>query len=150
MSVSVAPSPHSQSQNSEKADEPHAKPLELVWRDWWTSSRYATGSANSHMHSISLRYGPPELGMHSKVTAFTGWYDDPGTGETIFSHGGIKSVVGEVVRDMGFREHELGDKLEVIEALLGDDGRQLLESHAQDGTTLRKIIEDELEEEVYD
>ena len=33
----------------------------------------------------------------------------------------------EVVRDMGFRECELDNKLEVIEALLGDDGRQLLE-----------------------
>lgn len=51
------------------------------------------------------------------------------------------------VRDMGFRECELDNKLEVIEALLGDDGSQLLESHSQDGTTLRKIIEDEPEEE---
>jgi hypothetical protein len=85
-----------------------------------------------------------------QATAFTGWYDDPGTSDSESSHGGIKSVVEEVVRDMGFRECELDNKLEVIEALLGDDGRQLLESDAQEGTTLRKIIEDELEEEDYD
>ena len=148
MSVVVIPdpSPHSQSQD---AEEPHAKPLELVWRDWWTSSRYLTGSADSHMHSFSLVYGLPHREMRSKATAFTGWYDDPGTSESQSSHGGVKSVVEEVVRDMGFRECELDNKLEVIEALLGDDGRQLLEGHAQDGTTLRKIIEDELEEEDY-
>jgi hypothetical protein len=87
--------------------------------------------------------------MSLKATAFTGWYDDPGTSDTKSSHGGIKSVVEEVVRDMGFREHELDNKLEVVEALLGDDGRKILESYAQDGTTLRKIIEDDLEEEVY-
>jgi hypothetical protein len=81
--------------------------------------------------------------------AFTGWYDDPGTSETEFSHGGIKYVVEQLVQDMGFREQELDNilKLEVIEALLGDDGRQILESYAQEGTTLRKIIEDDLEEE---
>jgi hypothetical protein len=48
---------------------------------------------------------------------------------------------------MGFRECELDNKLEVIEALLGDDGRQLLGGHAQDETTLKKVIEDELEED---
>jgi hypothetical protein len=48
---------------------------------------------------------------------------------------------------MGFRECELDNKLEAIEALLGDDGRQLLEGHAQDETTLKKVIEDELEED---
>jgi len=87
--------------------------------------------------------------MRSKATAFTSRYSDPGMSESESSHGGIKSVVEEVVRDMGFRERELDDKLEVIEALLGDDGRQLLESHAREGTTLRKIIEDELEEKYY-
>jgi hypothetical protein len=145
MSVAVVPSPHLQSQDSE---EPHAKPLELVWRDWSTSSRYLTGSADSHMHSISLRYGPPHRGMRSKATAFTGSYGDPGRNESKSSHGGIKSVVEEVVRDMGFRECELDNKLEVIEALLGDDGRQLLGRHAEDETTLKKVIEDELEEDV--
>jgi hypothetical protein len=68
MSVAVVPSPHSQSQDSE---EPHAKPLELVWRDWWTSSRYLTGSTDPHMHSLSLRYGHRRRGMHSKARAFT-------------------------------------------------------------------------------
>ena len=61
--------------------------------------------------------------MHSKAKAFTGWYDDPGKSESEFSHGGIKSVVEEVIRDMAFREGELDNKLEVIEALLGHDGR---------------------------
>ncbi|KAI0276690.1 hypothetical protein BGY98DRAFT_687963 [Russula aff. rugulosa BPL654] len=62
MSVAVVPSPHSHSEeadseNSEEVDskETHGKPLELVWKDWWTSSRYFTGSADSYMHSISLR-----------------------------------------------------------------------------------------------
>jgi hypothetical protein len=50
---------------------------------------------------------------------------------------------------MSFCECELDNKLEVIEALLGDDGRQFLKSHAQAGITLRKIIEDKLEEEDY-
>jgi len=131
MSVAVVPSPYSQSQDSE---EPDAKPLKLIWRDWWTRSKYLTGSADSHMHSIFLQYGPPRRGMHSK--AFTGWYDDdPGTSVTKYSHGGVKSVVEEVVRDMGFRESELDYKLEIIEALLGDDKRELLERYAQDGTT---------------
>ena len=44
---------------------------------------------------------------------------------TKLSHDGIKSAVEEVVRDMGC---ELDNKLEVIEALLGEDGRQLLDS----------------------
>jgi hypothetical protein len=85
--------------------------------------------------------------MHSKATAFIGLYDDPGGSVRGLSHDGIKSVVEEVVRDMGC---ELDNKLEVIEALLGDDGRRLLKSHAQDGITLRKIIEEELEEEQGD
>jgi hypothetical protein len=55
--------------------------------------------------------------------------------------------VEEVVRDMGFHECEPGNKLEVIEALLGDDGRRLLEGHAEDETALGKVIEDELEED---
>ena len=52
MSVTMVPSPHSPSQGSE---EPHVKPLELVWHDWWTTSKYGTGSADSHMRSISLQ-----------------------------------------------------------------------------------------------
>jgi hypothetical protein len=36
-------------------------------------------------------------------------------------------------------------KLEVIEALLGDDGRQLLERHAQDETTLKRTISNALD-----
>jgi hypothetical protein len=137
MSVAVVPSP-------QDLEQLHAKSLELVWQDWRTHSRYLTGSASSHMHSLSLKYAHAR-----RVEAFTGWYCDPGTSESQSSHAGIKSVVTEVARDMGFREGELDNKLEVIEALLGHDGRQLLESHAQD-TTLRKIIEDELEEEYYD
>jgi hypothetical protein len=84
--------------------------------------------------------------MRSKATAFTGWYDDPGISMTEYSHGGIKSVVEEVVRDLGFRESELDNKLvmEVLDALLGDDGRKLLENHTNE-TTLRKVIEDELD-----
>jgi hypothetical protein len=109
-----------------------------------TSSGYATGFVDSNMHSISLRYGPPH-GMHSKATAYTGRYDDGTTVSESF-HDDIKSVVNEVVRDMGFRECEFHYKLEVIEALLGDDGRQLLESNYMEETTLRKVIEDELDE----
>jgi hypothetical protein len=48
---------------------------------------------------------------------------------------------------MGFRECELDNQLEVIEALLGNDGRQILEGHTQDGPTFRKIIENGLEED---
>ena len=79
-------------------------------------------------------------------------YTDPGTTEFKSTHGNIKSVVEKVVRDMGFRGDELGNEL-IIEALLGDDGRQLLESRPPDeryGPTLREIIKDELEEERYD
>jgi hypothetical protein len=83
--------------------------------------------------------------MHSKATAYTGRYDDGTTVSESF-HDDIKSVVNEVVRDMGFRECEFHYKLEVIEALLGDDGRQLLESNYMEETTLRKVIEDELDE----
>lgn len=87
--------------------------------------------------------------MRSKATAFTGWYEDPGTSlESELSHGGVKSVVEEVVQDMGLRENQLDNKLEVIEALLGDDGRRLLESHGRT-LALRKVIEDELEEKVF-
>ena len=94
------------------------------------------------MSSISLRYG-----KHSKpVKAYIGWYDDPGGSETVLSHGRIKSVVKEVVRDMGFHEGELDNKVEVIEALLGDDGNQILDGYAEDGPTLRRIIEHELEQ----
>jgi hypothetical protein len=141
MSVAVAPSPQSQSQDSD------SKPLELVWRDWSTSSR---GSAHSHMHSLSLQYGRPPFGRHSNVEAFTGWYCDSATSGSEYSHGRIKSVVEEVARDMGFREGKLDNQLEVIEALLGHDGRELLESHAEDRKTLRKVIEDELVEEDYE
>jgi hypothetical protein len=83
------------------------------------------------------------------VEAFTGWYCDSGTSGSGYSHGRIKSVVEEVARDMGFREGELDNQLEVIEALLGHDGRELLESHAEGKTSLRKVIEDELEEDYY-
>jgi hypothetical protein len=146
--MSVAVVPHSQSQDSE---EPHAKPLKLVWRDWRTSSKQLSGSADSHTHSISLQYGPPRRGMRPNARAFTGWYDDPGRSVDDYSHGGVKSVAEEVARDMGLQESELDSdkKLEVIEALLGADGRQLLESHARDETTLRKVIEDELEVEDF-
>ena len=147
---SVPDPPHSQSQDSEEPHS-HAERLELVWRDWWTISKYLTGCAASNMHSITIIYGPPHRdGKHSKATAYTGLYDDPGTTESESTHGNIKSVVEKVVRDMGFRGDELGNELEIIEALLGDDGRQLLESRPQDGPTLRKIIKDELEEKRYD
>jgi hypothetical protein len=49
------------------------------------------------MHSISLQYGPPQRGMRSKAKAITGWYNDPGTSESKPSHGGVKSVVEEVL-----------------------------------------------------
>jgi hypothetical protein len=136
MSVAVVPSSHSQSQDA------HAKPLRLVWRDWWTCPKYATGCAISCKYSLSLRYG---CGVKAK--AFTSCYDDPGISTSALSHGGINSVVEEVARDMGFGRGEL-DKLEVIEALLGPDGSELLESHPPEGITLREIIEDELEEEI--
>ncbi|KAI0286119.1 hypothetical protein BGY98DRAFT_930322 [Russula aff. rugulosa BPL654] len=142
MSVAVVPSSDSQLQDSE--EEPHAKPLKLIWRDWRTRSLYISGSADSHMHSIFLQYGPTR-GINSKGKAFTGWYDDPQISASGFSHGDIKSIVEKVVRDMGLRESELENKLEVIEALLGDDGKELLESHVK-GKTLRKIIEDELDQ----
>jgi hypothetical protein len=125
--------------------EPYTMPLELVWRDWRTSSPYLSGSADSHMHSISLRYGLHRRGMRLEAKSFMGWYDDPGTSETELSHGGIKSVVENVVRHMGFLEGELDNKLEVIEALLGKDGRKILDSYPEDGATLRKIIEEEME-----
>jgi hypothetical protein len=85
MSVAVVPSPHSRSQDSE---EPHAKPLELVWQTWTTGSRYVTAFADSYMYSISLQYGPPRDGMHSKANAFVGWYfDGSGVFESKHSHG---------------------------------------------------------------
>ncbi len=89
--------------------------------------------------------------MRLEATAFTGRYFDPATLVSASSHGGVKSVAEEVVRDMGFRESELDNKLEVIEALLGDDGRQLLDGHGhvEDGATLRKVIEDEVLEEEH-
>ena len=49
----------------------------------------------------------------------------------------------------GFREGEL-DKLKVIEALLGDDGRLLLESHSAYLKSLKKVIEDDLVHELGD
>jgi len=69
------------------------------------------------------------------------------------SHGGVNSVVEEVVQDMGFRESEFVNKMEVIEALLGGDGMPLLECSILDSEyepPLRGIIEDELEEEDFD
>lgn len=72
----------------------------------------------------------------------------------LHSHGGIRSVVEEVIRDMGFRENELDIEpmVKVIGALLGDDGMEILESTIRDReeTRLRDIIEYELEEEIYD
>jgi hypothetical protein len=144
MLVTVAPaSPHSESK------EPHAKPLTLIWRDWQTSSAYISGTADSHTRSISLHYGPRH-GMclpEPEAKAFIGSYSDPQMALSGFSHGGVRSVVEKVVRDMGVRECEFGNKLEVIDALLGDDGKKLLESHTHKKITLRKIIEDKLEEE---
>ena len=137
MSIAVVLSQHSQSQ------EPHAKPLKLVWKHWGTSSRYLTGSADSRMHYLSLKYGRSK----AKV-AFAGWYCDPGVSESKSSHGGVKSVVEEVTRDMGFHG-EMDNKLEVLEALLGDDGMKLLMSRHED-PTLRQVIADELEEESHD
>lgn len=148
MSVTVVPRPYIQPPQG--SGELSAKSLKLVWRDWWTTSRYLTGSAQSLMHSITLEYDSLDPGKKStRAEAFIGWYDDPGTGESELNHGGIKSVVEEVVRDMGLSEGELDSHLKVLEALLGDDGRQLLESH-DDEKTLSQIIDEELEEEEYD
>jgi hypothetical protein len=168
MAVTVVPSPYSQWKNSE---EP--QPLELVWRDWWTSSKNGTGSADSFMYSLSLRYGPNftaesrtdeeedfpltsrgircDRGKRWTMKAFTGSYIDPGPSLYQSSNGGIKCVAAELARDMGFRGGKVDDKLpmEVIEALLGDDGRQLLDSCVEEGTPLRKVIEDELEEDEF-
>jgi hypothetical protein len=121
-------------------------PLELVWRDWQTSLKYISVSVDSHILSISLQYGPPHGGTRSlKATAFICKYDHLQASLSESAHGGVKSVVEEMVRDMGFREGDI-NKLEVIGVLLGDDGRQLMESQAVDGTTLGEIIEDELDE----
>ncbi|KAG5641786.1 hypothetical protein DXG03_004190 [Asterophora parasitica] len=79
--------------------------------------------------------------------ALTGRYDDSGTSESESTHGNVKSVVKEVARDMGLREVELDNELEVLEALLHHDGKQLLGRNAEEGKTLRKIIEDEITEE---
>jgi hypothetical protein len=67
MSVAVVPSPHSQSQDSE---EPRTKPFEFVWQDWSTGSSYLIGSMSSQKCSISIKYGPPRDGMHSKAETF--------------------------------------------------------------------------------
>ena len=67
-----------------------------------TGARYIVGSADSNMHSISLRYGPPHRGMRSEATALTGWYHALGASVSRSSHGDVKSVVEEVARDMGF------------------------------------------------
>lgn len=143
LSVAVVLSRHSQSRRAKK--KPRGKRLELFWRDWETSSRYLSGSADSDMHSITLQYG------RSKATAFTGGYADPGTSGIEHSHGGIKSVVKKVVKGMGFHGSEHYNETEVIEALLSRDGGQLLDLHAQiDGRpTLRETIEDKLELELY-
>jgi hypothetical protein len=58
--------------------------------------------------------------MRSKK-AFTGWYNEYEPADSVSSHGGVKSVVEEVVRDMGLHECELDNKLGVIEALMGGD-----------------------------
>jgi hypothetical protein len=69
MSVAVVPSP----QDSEQL---HAKPLKLVWQDWRTSSKYFTGSADSHMHSLSLKYAhayaPARGEIRLEAEAFAG------------------------------------------------------------------------------
>ena len=98
------------------------------------------------MHSITLQYG------RSKATAFTGDYTDPGISEIEHSHGDIKLVVEDVVKGMGFRESKRYDELEVIEALLGRDGGQLLDlyAHIDHRPTLRETIEDDLEREESD
>ncbi|KAK2756135.1 hypothetical protein FQN54_005543 [Arachnomyces sp. PD_36] len=148
MSVTVVPRPDMQPPQG--SGELPAKSLKLAWRDWWTTSRYLTGLAQSHMHSITLEYDSLDPGKGpTRVKAFIGWYDDPGTGEVALNHGGIKSVVDEVVRDMGLGEGELGSQLEVLEALLGDEGRQLLKKN-DDEKTLSQIIDEELKEEKYD
>lgn len=171
MAVTVVPSPYSQSKVS------YMRPLEVVWRDWWTSSKNGTGSADSFMYSLSIRCRRPNFnaesptaekedpdfrlpsrglrldrGKRGTAKAFTGWYVDPGPSLYQSSHGYIKAVVAELVQDMGFLGG--GDEddtllVEVIEALLGDDGKQLLESCVEEGTPLRKVIEDELEEEDF-
>ncbi|KAN0126609.1 hypothetical protein V8E52_000249 [Russula decolorans] len=129
MSVAVVPSPHSQSQDLE---EPHAKPLELVWRDWWTGASQIPTCILFPFDTVLLIVECARRRQPLRAVSRS-------------SHDGVKSVVEEVVRDMGFRECELDNKLEVIEALLGDDGRQLSEGEAHEGTTLRETIEDELE-----
>jgi hypothetical protein len=187
MSITVAPSSDSHSKaNSQKPD---VKSLELVSKYWWTSSRYATGSADSCMYSLVLEYGlqsdieaakhwqstvvedveegesededePEEdyqiskfYQMPLKVKAFTGRYGDPGIDSDTYqsSHGGIKLVVAELLNDMGFRGGGEIDKLQVIESLLGDGARELLdgcveEEEEEERPTFRKVIEDELEE----
>ena len=155
MQVAVVPSTHSQSQDSESlVEESHTKSLKLVWQDWSQTARYTIATADSQMYSISLKYGALPDGMHPTAKAFTGGYfDGSGIHKLRSSHGGIKSVVEEVVRDMGLRECELDNKAEVIGALLGDDGMYLLESwwwaRRVDETPLREIIEYELEEKVF-
>jgi hypothetical protein len=159
MAVTVDLSPYSPSQNSE---EPHAKQLELIWKEWETSLKCGTGSADSLMYSLSLRYSHPkdltdreeDLSIptyqlrHDRrkpatVKAFTSSYMDVGLSMYQSSHGGIRYVVQELVKDMGFCGGEVDNKLqmEVMEALLGDDGKQLLGSCIEGGTPLREIID---------
>lgn len=155
MSVAVVPSPpsHSQSQgqgSAGPADEPpraKKKPLELIYRDWMTRTLYVSGAAESEMLYIFLHYGDSGDATRSRARAFSGRYSDPQIRGIGYSHGRIKSVVGEVARDMGLREGELENKLEMIDALLGDDGKELLDSPPWEGPRepLRKVIEDELE-----
>jgi hypothetical protein len=161
MSVTVF---SSDSQPKDDSDEPGVKSLELVWRHWWTAS----GSVYSRMYSLFLEYGRPsdikwakravkqgrrqdriipahEMPLRAK--AFTGLYGDPGMDRYRSTHGGIKMIVAELVKDMGFSSGGEVNKLDVLESLLGDGARESLDRCVEEERpTFRKVIEEELEE----
>jgi hypothetical protein len=132
MAVAVVPS-----RGSRLEDE--VKHLELHWQEWTTCVKYDTGVALSAIQAISLYYGPPFLPPPERhydddyfrpktncvgfKEAFVGEYNDPGTDMCERSHGQIKIVAREVLRDLGFTDEYETRKMELefIEALLGDD-----------------------------
>ncbi|KAI0263508.1 hypothetical protein BGY98DRAFT_940216 [Russula aff. rugulosa BPL654] len=105
-----------------------------VLLQWFHLRIHSRKTQRSHVLSLLNSFG--KTGRQAET--FMAWYDDgSGATDTAYAHGGIRSVVEEVIRDMGFRESELDIELvvKVIGALLGDDGMEIW--RVQSGTVFK-------------
>jgi hypothetical protein len=115
------------------------KELTLTLCRWRLYHIYVSGSASSETISASIKYGKKQ-----DLGAFASEYSDPGIEMFEATHGGVKTVLKNLLRDLG-GGGDL-DEIEMLGLLMGDDLEAMIDVELKKRyPSLRKVIIEQLE-----